>query len=514
MKRPVAALFLLFVALLSFVAPVCGETKLTILHTNDTHSRMLPFDSKVNGPDSGGIVRRAGLVQTIRNEVGELLLLDAGDILQGTPYYSIFKGEACYKTAKACGYDATTLGNHELDNDLANLQTQLASSGMRLLCCNVFYNATGRHVFAPYKIFVRNGRKIAVIGSIGNEAWANIDRKIRAPLTQQDQTTAVRETAQRIRRYVDLVILLSHAGIEFDKQLAANVAEVDLIIGGHTHEELPTPLLINNLPAAGKTTNGIGGTIVAQAGEWGNFVGRINLTLDDDGKIASWSGSLERVTAAYESAASPEIKQIVDSYSQRLGNVMNTVVGQSASELSFSKNLGKKAMLPMGTFTAESMRAAGNADICVVNSGAIKGSIKAGDITKGDVFEALPYDNSVVTFTMTGEALQAMLNHISSHYGDPDGYQFAGITGSLNLNSGKSENILIGGQPLDVKREYRVSTSAFMANGNIAGEILFAKILKVEDSGILMRDAAIAYLEKVKKLPDLSQAPIKLIGTK
>lgn len=509
MKKLTAAIAVLF-ALLNFVASA-DAVSLTILHTNDTHSRMLPFDSKVHGPDSGGIVRRAGLIRAIKEEVGELLLLDAGDILQGTPFYSIFKGEACYRTASECGYDATTLGNHELDNDLANLQTRLAASKMRLLCCNVFYKDTGRHVFEPFHIFRRNGLKIAVIGSIGNEAWDDIDRKIRAPMTQKDQTSTVRETARRLRRYVDLVVVLSHAGIEFDRQMAAEVAEIDIIIGGHTHEELSTPILIKNGPEAGVTGNGLDGTIVAQAGEWGHFVGRIDLDVETGGRIASWSGSLVRVTADYEKLAPPGLSELVASFNLRLETEMNTVIGHTATDLSYPKDLRKTTLLPMGTFTAESMRAAAAADICVVNSGAIRTDIKSGDITRGEVFEALPYDNSVVTFTMTGKAVQAMLDHISAHPGEPDGYQYAGITGTLNFVKGKAENIQVAGQPLDPQREYRVSTSSFMANGNIAGDLLFPQVLKVEDSGILMREAAIAMLEKVKELPDMSQPPMKLI---
>ncbi len=498
--------------LLILLAQLAGaETSLTILHTNDTHSHLLPFESKQHGPDCGGIIRRAGLVEKIRSEKGELLFVDAGDILQGTPVYSIFKGEACYKAAKACGYDATTLGNHELDNDLANLQTQLATSGIRLLCCNVFFNDSGKHVFAPYHIFLRQGLKIAVIGSIGNEAWEDIDRKIRAPMRQTDQITEVRATARRLRPYVDLIVLLSHAGIEFDKQLAASVAEVDVLIGGHTHEEMQSPVLIAHNPEAGAARNGLGGTIVAQTGEWGQFLGRIDLIVEEGGHIASWSGRLEKVTPQYEHLASAHLRELVEEYAGKLEEIMNSEAGQTVADLIFPKDQRKKAILPMGTFTAISMRAAAGSDVCIINSGAIRSDIKAGKITRGAIFEALPYDNSVVTFTMTGKALQSALDFLATSFGDPDGFQFDGISGTLNASTGKAENICVGGKPIEETGSYRVSTSSFMANGNVAGDKLFASITRVEDSGILMRDAAFNWLEKNGTVPDLSDPAVKIV---
>ncbi|HNX75304.1 MAG TPA: bifunctional UDP-sugar hydrolase/5'-nucleotidase [Candidatus Rifleibacterium sp.] len=511
MKKFILHPALMLAAFLLLVSQAWAGTWLTILHTNDTHSHMLPFESKQFGPDCGGIVRRAGLIEKIRNETGELLLLDAGDILQGTPVYSIFKGEACFKAAKACGYDATTLGNHEFDNGLANLQTQLATSGMRLLCCNVFQRDTNRHVFAPYHVFLRQGLKIGVIGSIGNEAWDDTDRQIRAPLHQIDQITEVRATARRIQPHVDLVVLLSHAGIEFDRILAASVPEVDVLIGGHTHEVLSTPLLIEHSPEAGVARNGLNGTIVAQTGEWGTFLGRINLLVEAGGKIASWSGQLEKVTPEFEGLASPEIKNLVQEYALKLEDIMNSVVGSATSALPFPKDQRKKDLLPMGTFTAMGMREAAQSDICIINSGAIRADLPTGSIKRGAIFEALPYDNSVVTFTMTGAALNTMLDYLAANYGEPDGYQFDGFSGTLNMTTGKAENIQVGGKPVEASGSYRVCTSSFMANGNIAGDKLFATVTKVEDSGVLMRDAALAWLEKHGTIPDLSQPAIRII---
>ena len=166
----------------------------------------------------------------------------------------------------------------------------------------------------------------------------------------------------------------------------------------------------------------------------------------------------------------------------------------------------------MGTFTAQSMLAAGKADICLVNSGSIRAEIEAGDITVGKIYQALPYDNTVVTFLMPGTAVQAMFDHICSNYGNLDGYQYAGFSADFNLNSGRAGNLVIGGQPLESAKTYRVSTSSFIANGNLEGDKMFVGALGTEDSGIMMRDAAIEYLSAIKNLPDFSKPQINLVG--
>lgn len=500
-------LFFLFLITVSAAA----ESHVVLLHTNDTHARIVPFDHKTAGPDSGGMVRRAGLVKQIRNKHPYALLLDAGDMFQGTPIYSVFKGEACFRAAVACGYDATTMGNHELDNNLANLKKQIELSGMRFLCCNIFIAGTEKTAFAPYHIFNRNGVRIGVIGSIGNDAYNSIDRKIRAGLEGRDQTTCVRDTARRIRPYVDLVVVLSHAGIIEDKQMAAEIAEIDVIIGGHSHEELQTPLFIENLPQTGPGHNGLNGTIVAQAFEHGVFLGRIDLKIDAEGKIATWSGRLERVMPEHEKYASDSVKELVDSYVKDLNRVMNEVIGFTGSELSLPKELKKTHMLPMGTFTALTMLEAGKADFCAVNSGAIRRSIDSGEITRGDIFEALPYDNTVITFTMQGKEVQQMMDFIAASHADLDGFQFAGIEAELNLASGKAHIKSIAGQPFDLGKSYRAATTSFVANGNLAGDKLFARVERIEDSGIFMRDAAIDYLTRVKTLPDLEKPSVEII---
>jgi 5'-nucleotidase len=505
MKNRITALVLFL--LLGCIA-VQAETTVRLIHSNDTHARIVPVNSKSHGDDVSGVLRRASLIKKIKRQTPEALVLDAGDMFQGTPFFNFFKGEACYRIAAAMGYEATTLGNHELDLSIENLLEKLQISGIRLLCCNVFYRNTGKPVFEPYRIFARNGKNIGVIGSIGDEAWESVDVKTKAPLFARPQTEMVRHFAAKIRPYVDLIVVLSHSGYELDLEMAAAINEIDVIIGGHTHTEVYAPQLVSNSQPG--FDNGLNGTIVAQSGEHGIFLGIVDISLDDSGKIATFSGRLEKIDASVELESVPEVERLVAHYHGQLEAKMAKIAGHSQFELDYPKDLKDTKLLPMGSFTAAAMKDAGKADICLVNSGGIRAGISGSNITCGKVFEALPYDNTVVTFTMKGEEVKKMLDFICSGSDGLDGFQYAGLSGTMNFALGKAENIMIGKAPLEEHKTYRVSTSSFIANGNLGGDKLFAKIEAVEDSGIFMREAAIAFIEKLGELPDFTQNPLEL----
>lgn len=504
------ALFLVFVLSLSYGAE---KKELTILHTNDIHARLVPTFNKDFNEVCGGASERSGLINLIRKEVGEngILLLDSGDLSQGTPFFNVFKGKANFSAAKLIGYDAITTGNHEFGNGMAALQNLLAETNMRLLCCNVVHKSTNKPVFKPYQVFIRNGLKIAVIGCIGRGAWEDTDIKIRAPMNHIHEIEAVKSYAKRLRPYVNLIVVISHSGIDEDKAMAAQIGEIDIILGGHTHTALHAPILVNNNPDTIGCLNGLGGTIVAQAGEKGTFLGRLNLIIGKKGKIKEFSGELIRVKNEHLAYASPDVKELVNHYDTILRNEMNKVVAVSRYDLDYVKKGKRNEHMAMGAFTAEGMRYSANADICIINTGGVKTGIKKGDITKGDLFTAIPYDNTVVNFTMKGSEIKRSLDYLAANEGEYSGFQFAGISFVLNIPEKKSEQITIQGEPIDNDKTYVVATTSFMANGNDCGNVFFANVLKIEDKGILMRDAAVKYCEAIKDLNDFSDPLYKYI---
>lgn len=501
---------LLFSFIFIFVLTVCygsEKTSITILHTNDIHARLVPTFNKDFNEVCGGTSERSGLVNIIRKEVGNngILLLDSGDLSQGTPFFNLFKGKANYSAAKLIGYNAITTGNHEFDNGVAALQSLLAETNMRLLCCNVVHKATNKPVFKPYHVFVRNGLKIAVIGCIGRGAWNDTDIKIRAPMSHIPEIDAVRSYAKRLRPYVNLIVVISHSGINEDKAMAGQIGEIDIVLGGHTHTALEAPILVQNSPGISGCLNGLDGTIVAQAGEKGTFLGRLNLLIGKKGKIKDFSGELIKVKSENIAEASADVKKLVDHYDSILKKEMNMVVGTSKFDLNYVKKGIKDEHAAVGSFAAESMRYAANADICIINTGGVKASIKKGNITKGDLFTAIPYDNTVVNFTMKGSEIKRSLDYLAANDRNHSGFQFAGISFVLNVPAKTAENIMIQGAPLDSEKIYVVATTSFMANGNDSGDVFFANVLKIEDKEILMRDAAVKYCEAMKELNDFSK---------
>lgn len=500
----------LFLIINCLTTAICQQAEsISILHTNDIHAHLVPFDCSTYGNNIGGLSRIANAIRQTKERQNNVLVLDAGDVFQGTPFYNIFKGEAGFKALKIAGYNATVLGNHELDDGLANLITQLEASGIRLLCSNVFYKDTKKEVFQPFMIFNRSGIKVAVIGAIGDQAWESIDVKIRAPMYSTPKIETVKTTAQRLRPHVDLIIALTHSGYEYDKKLAKEVAEVDLIIGGHSHTKLRTPQLVLNSNTSSDYDNGLGGTIVAQAGRHSVFLGQVNIFFNPDRQIQRFSGRVKTMTSAYDPLKPTKVCNLIENYSLKLNEIMQQTAGYIEYDLYYPAEKRSTHFLPMGNFIAAAMNYQGNSDFTIVNSGGIRNPINAGKITWHDIYRAVPYDNSVVTFEMKGKEVQKMFNYISTHKQANRGYQIWGASAVLKPDKSIATNIKINSLKLDPDKTYKVSTSSFVANGNLGGDKLFANIISVKDSGVFMRDAVINYLANTQKLPDFDKSFIK-----
>jgi 5'-nucleotidase len=230
--------------------------KLTVLHTNDVHSRLEPFpmDGGVN-QGLGGVAARAEIIEKIRREEEHVLLLDAGDIFQGTPYFNFYKGEPEIKAMSSMKYDASTIGNHDFDAGLENLATQLTNhAGFPMLVANYDFTGTPmENKYQPYKIFKKGKIKVGVLG-LGIEMAGLVPENLSAGTKYLDPVEKGNETAYKLKKEknCDLVICLSHLGNSYngnkvsDKRLATETENIDLIIGGHTHTFLEAPILYKN----------------------------------------------------------------------------------------------------------------------------------------------------------------------------------------------------------------------------------------------------------------------------
>ena len=222
--------------------------QLTILHTNDMHSHIHPFESGRN-KGVGGMAQRATIIKQIRDEGNQVLLLDAGDIFQGTPYFNTYGGELEFKLMSEMGYDASTIGNHDFDNGLDGLANQLPHAKFPFIVSNYDFSDTEMHnKYLKYKVFNKGGIKVGVFG-IGIELDGLVPKNLYGNTLYQNPIERANYYSNHLRYYLgcDLVICLSHLGFKYktkkisDKLLASNTNNIDLIIGGHTHTFLNEP---------------------------------------------------------------------------------------------------------------------------------------------------------------------------------------------------------------------------------------------------------------------------------
>ncbi|MCR4965376.1 MAG: metallophosphatase [Bacteroidales bacterium] len=242
--------------------------ELVILHTNDTHSQIEPFTYKAD-TNVGGILRREAYVNEVRQHHPQVLLLDAGDFSQGTPYFNFFKGYMEVTLMNQLGYDAATLGNHEFDNGSAELAKRIRKAKFPVLCCNYqFHNKALKRAMKEYTIIQKDGLKIGIFG-LGVNLNSLVAPEIAQEVTYIDPIPEAKRVVTKLQsKDCDMIICLSHLGLNdgqvTDKDLAKAVPEIDIIIGGHSHTELETPVII-------------GKTRICQMANRGKCIGEITI---------------------------------------------------------------------------------------------------------------------------------------------------------------------------------------------------------------------------------------------
>ena len=262
--------------------PLVTKKHITILHTNDVHSHIEPFaENDPKYANQGGVARRLTLINSIRKENPNVLLLDAGDIFQGTPYFNFYGGELEFKLMSMLGYDAATIGNHDFDNGIGGLAKQMPHASFELLSANYDFSNTIMDGFTkPYRVFVKDGIRVGVFG-IGIELDGLVNQrqyketKYLDPIERTEDMTRILKEDEAC----DLVICLSHLGYDYnnkerisDLTLAKATKDINLIIGGHTHTFLDKPTLTQN-----KDGNLV---LVNQVGWGGINLGRVDFHID------------------------------------------------------------------------------------------------------------------------------------------------------------------------------------------------------------------------------------------
>ncbi|SFB92737.1 5'-nucleotidase [Zunongwangia mangrovi] len=267
---------------------------ITILHTNDVHSHIEAFGPDHHrNPNMGGVAKRAVLIEKIRKENPNTLLLDAGDIFQGTPYFNFYGGELEFKLMSKLKYDASTLGNHDFDNGIDGLFAQLPHADFDFLISNYdFSNTIMDGHTKPYKIFTKNGVRIGVFG-VGIELKGLVNDKLYKETKYLDPIEMATDMSNTLKKEenCDLIICLSHLGYKYDSEkvddhkLASKTENIDLIIGGHTHTFLDEPTIVKN-----KADKNV---MINQVGCYGLYLGRVDFYLNGSKSVAGNGKSVE-----------------------------------------------------------------------------------------------------------------------------------------------------------------------------------------------------------------------------
>lgn len=269
-QKYISALLILCLSL-----SVSAQKKVVILHTNDTHSHLeaLPMSDR-NNPGQGGVVNRKAIIDSVRSAEQNVLLIDAGDFVQGTPYFNMFKGRAEVDAMNLMKYDVTVIGNHEFDYGLDTMKMIFERLDFPILCCNYDFSQTVlKDIVKPYIILNKFGLKIGIIG-VGVDPEGLVQRDKYLGMTFSPIIESVNQYAALLKKQekCDLIICVSHAGYTTDKALAGKSEYLDIIIGGHSHTFMKEPDMLKN--SLGKDV------MVYQTGKYGVNVGKIEVELE------------------------------------------------------------------------------------------------------------------------------------------------------------------------------------------------------------------------------------------
>jgi 5'-nucleotidase/UDP-sugar diphosphatase len=454
---------------------------LTILYLNDYHGHLTPFKAHFEDEQTvGGMARIATVVKSIRAENSEnsipTLFLCAGDVLQGTPQSTVFKGEPDFLCLNEIGCNAMVLGNHEFDYGQNNLNTLRSMANFAILGGNILSKRGQAPIVKAY--FTKNvhGTKIHILGLTTDETPLTTHPRNVEKLVFTDPI----ETAAQILQKLDpddIIIALTHLGYEMDKKLAKSVEGIDIIIGGHSHTKIEKPKKLNR-------------TLICQAYEYGEYLGRLDLELEG-GKIKSVRGKLIHITEDIEE--DKEIKELVDEYMVQLDKNLKTVIGEAVSPLNGEREDIRNTETNLGNLIADVMRSMAGADIALVNAGGIRASIDKGDITIEEVLTVLPYGNHLVTLELTGSEILEILDHHAKLEPGSGGFlQVSGIT--MKITNQSISGSSIGGESIDPAHTYTVATNDFLAAGG-DGYSTFKNGRSYLDTGLIFSDIMVDYIK-------------------
>jgi 5'-nucleotidase len=500
------------VAALGLTAGVAAaEYQLTILHTNDFHSRFEPiskYDSGCREGDNaegkcfGGSARLVTALAEARARSNNSILVDGGDQFQGSLYYTYYKGKVAAEMMNKLGYDGMTVGNHEFDDGPEVLRGFMDSVEFPVLMSNADVSAEPAlaDVLKKSIVIERGGEKIGLIGLTPEDTpdLASPGKNI----TFTNPVDAVQGEVDKLTAEgVNKIIVLSHSGYAVDQKVAANTTGVDVIVGGHSNTYLSNV----SDKAAGPYPTMVNDVAIVQAYAYGKFLGELNVTFDDEGNVIEAKG--EPLIMDGNVAEDAETVARIAELAKPLDEIRTKVVAEASAAVEGDRSICRVQECEMGNLVADAMLDRvkdQGVSIAIANSGGIRASLEPGEVTMGEVLTILPFQNTLSTFEISGEGVVAALENGVSQVEEVKG-RFPQVAGlkftwdpSVAPNEGRVQEVMVaegdGYVAIDPAKTYVVVTNNYVRNGGDGYKMFAGDDKNAYDFGPDLADVLAEYL--------------------
>jgi 5'-nucleotidase len=403
-----------------------GEFHFTILHTNDLHAHDEPFLER--GKEVGGIAKIATLIQQYRKEIPNVVVVDAGDIFQGTSFFRFYHGEVEVEMLNRAGYDVYTIGNHEFDEGPDNLAKHLKTAKFDIVNSNIDATASPAlaSVIKPSVVKTIGGQKVGFIGAVTPSLTevSLTTKGVGVKNAGPDWMKPINDEVAKLKSEgVDKIVLVTHTGVELDRDLAKN-PDVDVIIGGHSHTRLDKAIIVPH-------ENGTN-AIIVQTGSYGRALGKLDLAFDAKGNLDVPDTHYRLININSSIPSEPSLAEYLKEKSQPFAALRNQVDGIADGDFdNYFRNYPGDS--PLGDLVTDALADGAKdqgATISMENRGGIRGRIERGIVTEEKVQEVLPFENKLVIATVSGaDLLKVLENSVSGALGarflDVHGLKFA-----------------------------------------------------------------------------------------
>jgi len=500
--------------ILFFISAFLNSEEISIYHTSDVHGMYFPRQAKWDKERStqtiGGFAALASLIQKDKNPK---IILDSGDMFQGTPEGNITKGMASINYMNAIGYDAALVGNHDYDFGEENLKNLIKKAKFPFLGANVYYQKDLKNVdyLKPWILKEVNGKKIAILGIAGEHTKTTTLPSNVKHLKFGNEATETEKYIKEIEKQnPDAIIILAHVGI--DDSLSQKIVDVST----YTFENYSKHSTIAIARAAKKATAVLGGhnhtgliygwkdpitnTLICES-YWG-LTHTTKLTIDFDDKTKKIKNVKCELIPLWtnEIGEDENIKKIGEEISSQTAKLMDIEIGNAIEDINFeSQTLDN----PIGNLLTDVTRIKVNADIAFQNAGGVRNVINKGKIKLRDVYQVMPFENTIVKLKMKGKDIYELIK--DNLKPNRTSMYISGIVVKYkvenDVENDKVSNIIIekDGKPIDIEKEYTIATNNYLVNGGSGGRAFNSAISK-EDTMILVRDALIEWIKNQKEI--------------